>query len=86
MGVELIEMLMASNSIVKILDVIEDFWLGFSPCLVNPFFDLFTLQTAEVRFGHRVIPTVAPTALTGAQSVVFAPTIEFVTAKLTALI
>ena len=62
MGAELIEMLVASNSILETLDVIEDFRLGFSPCLVNPLFDLFALQAAEERFSHRVIPAAPPAA------------------------
>jgi hypothetical protein len=60
MGAELIEMLMAPNSIVETLDVIEDFRLGLSPCAVNPPFDPFALEVAEERLHHRVIPTVAP--------------------------
>jgi len=39
---ELIEVLVATNSIVETLDVIEDFRLGLSPCAVNPPFDAFT--------------------------------------------
>ena len=55
MGTELIKMLMAPNTIVETLDVIEDFRLGFCPSLVNPLLDLFALQITEERFGHRVI-------------------------------
>ncbi len=47
MGAELIEMLVKSHSIPETLDVIEDFCLGFSPCWINPFFDLFAVQKAE---------------------------------------
>ncbi len=47
MGAELIEMLVAPDSIVETLDVIEDFRLGLSPCLVNTLFDLLALQAAE---------------------------------------
>ena len=86
MEAELIEMLVASNSIVDTPDVLKDFRLGLYPCLVNPLFDLFTLQAAEERFSHRVIPTAPRAAHAGTQAVGFAPTIEFVTAKLTVLI
>ncbi len=86
LGAELIEMLVSSNSIVETLDVIEDFRFSFSPSLVNPLLDLLALQVTEERLSHRVIPTVAPTAHARAQSVVLAPTVEFITAKLAALI
>ena len=86
MGAELIEMLVASNTIVETLDVVEDFRLGLVPCGVNPLFDLFALQVAEERLGHGVIPAIAPAAHARAQSVVFAPTIELVAAKLATLI
>ena len=85
-GAELIEMLVASNSIVETLDVIEDVRLGFSPSLVNPLLDLFALQITEERFSHRVIPAVTSTTHAWTQSVVFAPTVEFIAAKLAALI
>ncbi len=39
MGADLIQILMALNSIVETLDVIEDFRLGLSLGLVNPPFD-----------------------------------------------
>ena len=62
MRTELIEMLVAPNTIVETLDVIEDFLPDLSHCLANSLFDLFALQAAEERFGHSVIPTVTPTA------------------------
>ena len=86
MGTELIEMLMAPNTIVETLDVIEDFRLGFCPSLVNPLLDLFALQITEERFGHRVIPAVSTAAHAWAQSVVLAPTVELIAAKLAALV
>ena len=73
---------MASHSILETLDVLKDFRLGLCPCLVNPLFDLFALQAAEEQFSHRVIPAVAPATQAEAQPIVFAPTVEFVTAKL----
>ncbi len=79
-------MLVASNSIVETLDVIEDVRLGFSPSLVNPLLDLLALQVTEERLSHCVIPTVAPTTHARAQSVVFAPAVELIAAKLAALI
>jgi hypothetical protein len=85
-GAELIEVLVTPNSIVETLDVIKDVLLGLSPCLVNPLLDFFTLQVTEERFGHSVIPTVAPTTHAWTQSVVFAPTVELIAAKLAALI
>jgi hypothetical protein len=57
-GAELIEMLVASNSIVETLDVIEDFRLGLSPCAVNPLLDLLAFQITEERLSHHVIPAV----------------------------
>jgi hypothetical protein len=51
MGTELIEMLMAQNTIVETLDVIEDFLPGFFSRFVDPLFDLRTLQVAEERIG-----------------------------------
>lgn len=77
---------MASNSVVETLDVIEDVRPGFSPCTVNPLLDLLALQVTEERLSHRVVPAIAATAHARAQSVVFAPTVEFVATKLTALI
>ena len=79
-------MLVASNSIVETLDVIEDVRLGFSPSLVNSLLDLFALQITEERFSHRVIPAVASTAHARAQSVVFAPAAELIAAKLATLV
>ena len=86
MGADLIEVLVASNTIVETLNVVEDFRLGLVPCGVNPLFDLFALQVAEERLGHGVIPAIAPAAHARAQSVVFAPTIELIATKLAALI
>ena len=59
MGAELIEMLVASNTIVETPDVVEDFRLGLVQCVVNPPLDLFALQVAEERLGHGVIPAIA---------------------------
>ena len=77
---------MASNSIVETLDVIEDVRLGFSPCAVNSLLDLLALQVAEERLSHRVIPAVTATAHARAQSVVFAPAVELIAAKLATLV
>jgi len=49
MGAELIEMLVAPDSIVENLDVIEDFRLCLSPGLVDPLFNPLALQAAEER-------------------------------------
>ena len=74
-------MLVASHSVEENLDVIEDFGLGLSPYWVNPLFDLSALQAAEERLSQRVITAVTPTTHAGSQTVIFAPSIEFVTAK-----
>ena len=86
LGTELIEVLVASNAIVVTLDVIEDFRFGLSPCWVNPLLNLLALQVTEERLSHRIIPAVAPMAHARAQSVVFAPTVEFIATKLATLI
>jgi hypothetical protein len=62
MGVRLIEILVASHSVVETLDVIEDFWPALSSGALNPLLDLFALQITEERFEHRVIPSVATAA------------------------
>jgi len=54
--------------------------------LVNLLLDFFTLQVTEERFRHSVIPAVTSTAHARAQTVVFAPTVELITAKLGALV
>ena len=58
MGAELIEMLVASNSIVETLDVIEDFLLGLCSGAVDQLLDLLTRQVTEDRFSNCVIPAV----------------------------
>jgi hypothetical protein len=45
-----------SNWIAETLGVIEDLRLGLSPCLVDPLFDLFTLEAEEERLSYRPIP------------------------------
>jgi hypothetical protein len=59
-------MFVTSNWIVEAFNVLKDFRPGLLPCFVNPLFDLFTLQVAEERFSHRVVPTVASSAHAGA--------------------
>lgn len=62
MGVRLIEILVASHSVVETFDVIEDFWPALSSGALNPLLDLFALQITDERFEHRVIPSVATAA------------------------
>ena len=66
MGAELIEVFMASDTIVETFDVIEYFRLGLSPGAVDLLLDFFTLEIAEERFSYRVVPTVASSAHAGA--------------------
>ena len=77
-------MLVASGSIVKSLYVIKYICSGQIPGFVNALFDLLVLQVTEERLSHCVIPTVAPAAHARTQSVVFAPTVELIAAKVTA--
>jgi hypothetical protein len=79
-------MFVSPNWIVEAFKVLKDFRPGLLPCLVNPLFDFFTLQVTEERFGHRVVPQVTPSVLTGAQTVFLVPTAELITAKLRTLI
>jgi len=50
---------MASGSIVKHLDVIEDISSGKIACFIDAPLDSFFLQTTKERLGHGIIPTVS---------------------------
>jgi len=49
-------------------------------------FDSLLPQAAEKGLGNRIVPKVSPAAHAGHQLVVFAPTVEIVTAKLAVLV
>ena len=68
---------MPSDSIVETLNVIKHIRLGVLPGGVDQAFDSLFLQSAEERFGNRIVPTVPSTAHAGQQIVVPAPTIKF---------
>ena len=86
MGAELIEVFMASDTIVETFDVIEYFRLGLSSGAVDLFLDFFALEIAEERFSYRVVPAIPTATHAWTQPVVLAPTSKLVTAELAALI
>jgi len=79
---ELIEVLVAPNPIVEAFNVIKDFWFGLSSCGVNVILNLFTLQVTEEWFSHCTIPAVTAATHAWAQPVIFAPTVELITARM----
>ena len=55
-------MAVASRLIVERFDVVRNIASGNFSVLVDPLLDALLLQTAEERFGDRIVPTVSPPA------------------------
>ena len=65
-------MAVASHWVVERFNVIRSVGNGNFPILVDSLFDAHFLQTAEERFGNRVVPAVSPPAHAWFETIRFA--------------
>ena len=63
---------MASGSIIKHFDVIEDISSGNIACFVDTFFDAFFLQATKERFDDGIVPAVTASTHAGFELVLSA--------------